>query len=81
MFDEHVVFEGQMSPQRSTKTRSASEFLLLHLFKRNPRTGAKNFDYVRNPDVPLLVPGAAARRAGSSSRLEGPTRYPMGSQD
>ena len=46
-----------------------------------PRMGAGNFDYVRNPHVPLLVPEAAARRAGSSSRLAGPTRHPMGSQD
>jgi len=49
--------------------------------KRNPRMGASDFDYLRNPQVPLLVPEAAARRAGSSSRLAGPTRHPMGSQD
>ena len=37
--------------------------------------------YLPIREVPLLVPEAAARRAGSSSRLAGPTRHPMGSQD
>ena len=45
------------------------------------RTGATAAIYLPIREVPLLVPEAAARRAGSSSRLAGPTRHPMGSQD
>ena len=45
------------------------------------KMGAENSIYDPNRVVPLLVPEAAARRMGSSSRLVGPTRHPMGSQD
>ena len=74
MASRNLLIESKVHPPTRTAVAVAS-------FKRDPRMGAKNFDYVRNPDVPLLVPEAAARRAGSSSRLAGPTRHLMGSQD
>ena len=43
--------------------------------------GILGWDFDYHLQVPLLVPEAAARRAGSSSRLAGPTRHPVGSQD
>ena len=35
VFDGHVVSEGQVSSQRSTRTSISSEFLLLHLFSES----------------------------------------------
>ena len=61
----------------------SSIFLFVVNRKRDPRTlvVSLRFQYLPNRQVPLLVPEAAARRAESSSRLAGPTRHPMGSQD
>ena len=84
LHNEHTVAECNLisvSLKPLSREMLFAFYCRVHASKRNPRMGASDSIYHPIRVVPLLVPEAAARRAGSSSRLAGSTRHPMGSQD